>query len=42
MSLIRGAIGGVVGYAVGALILVSIRVAAGNAAWEVESVTAGA
>ena len=42
MSLIRGAIGGVVGYAVGALILVSKRVAAGNAAWEVEKVTAGA
>jgi cytochrome c oxidase subunit 1 len=42
MSLIRGAIGGVVGFAAGALLIVSIRVGTGHDAWEVESVTAGA
>jgi cytochrome c oxidase subunit I len=42
MTIVRGAIGGVVGYVLGAALLMSIRAAAGSRAWEVESVTAGA
>ncbi len=42
MSIVRGAMGGLVGFAVGAVLIVAIRTAGGNDAWEVESVTAGA
>jgi len=42
MTLVRGTIGGAAGFAVGAALLMAIRVSAGADAWEVESVTAGA
>ena len=42
MSIVRGAIGGVVGFVIGAALIMAIRAASGSAAWEVESVTAGA
>ncbi len=42
MTIVRGVVGGILGYALGAALLMTIRAAAGAAAWEVESVTAGA
>ncbi len=42
MSIVRGAIGGAIGYLVGALLIVAIRTATGHAGWEAESVNAGA
>ncbi len=42
MYIIRGLIGGAIGYVLGALLILVIRAAAGGPAWEVESVTVGA
>ncbi len=42
MNIVRGLIGGAVGYILGAALLMTIRVATGARAWEVESVSAGA
>ncbi|MDW3221055.1 MAG: cbb3-type cytochrome c oxidase subunit I [Acidimicrobiales bacterium] len=42
MRVIWGVVGGAVGFLIGAVLIMSVRAASGSAAWEVESVTAGA
>ncbi len=42
MNILRGLVGGALGYVVGAGLMMAIRSSAGGRAWEVESVTAGA
>ena len=42
MTIVRGVVAGAVGYVLGAALIMAIRAASGAAAWEVESVTAGA
>jgi len=42
MTIVKGLVGGAIGYALGALLIAGIRISTGYPAWEAESVNAGA